>query len=37
VYISQMLPLFEAKKREKLDCHFILSNKIRNASSQMIY
>jgi len=37
VYLSQLFPLFEAKKRGKKDCHFILSKKFRNASNQMIY
>ena len=37
VYLSQLLPLFEAKKRGKKECHFILSKKFRNASNQMIY
>jgi len=37
VYLSQLFPLFEAKKREKKECHFILSKKFRNASNQMIY
>jgi fructoselysine-6-P-deglycase FrlB-like protein len=36
VYLSQLFPLFEAKKRGKKECHFILS-KFRNASNQMIY
>lgn len=37
VYLSQLFPLFEAKKRGKKECHFILSKKFRNASNQMIY
>ena len=37
VYFSQLLPLFEAKKRRQKDCHFILSKKLRSASNQMIY
>lgn len=37
VYYSQLLPLFEAKKRRQKDCHFILSKKLRNVSNQMIY
>jgi len=37
VYYSQLLPLFEAKKRQQKDCHFILSKKLRNVSNQMIY
>ena len=37
VYLSQLLPLFEAKKQGKKECHFILAKKFRNASNQMIY
>jgi ribosomal protein S17E len=37
VYFSQLLPLFEAKKRQQKDCHFVLSKKLRNASDKMIY
>jgi fructoselysine-6-P-deglycase FrlB-like protein len=37
VFLSQLFPLFEAKKRRKKECHFILSKKFRNASNQMIY
>ncbi len=37
VYFSQLLPLFEAKKRGQTDCHFILSKNLRNISNQMIY
>jgi fructoselysine-6-P-deglycase FrlB-like protein len=37
VYLSQLFPLFEAKKRGRKECHFILSKKFRNASNQMIY
>lgn len=37
VYLSQLFPLFEAKKRGKKECHFILAKKFRNASNQMIY
>lgn len=37
VYFSQLLSLFEAKKRGKKDCHFILSSRLRNASNAMIY
>lgn len=36
-YFSQLLPLFEAKKRRQKDCHFILSKKLRNVSDKMIY
>jgi fructoselysine-6-P-deglycase FrlB-like protein len=37
VYFSQLLPLFEAKKRRQKECHFVLSKKFRNVSNQMIY
>jgi len=37
VYFSQLLTLFEAKRRQQKDCHFILSKKLRNVSNQMIY
>jgi fructoselysine-6-P-deglycase FrlB-like protein len=37
VYFSQLLTLFEAKKRRKKDCHFILSKQLRHASNAMIY
>jgi hypothetical protein len=37
VYLSQLFPLFEAKKRGRKECNFILSKKFRNASNQMIY
>ncbi|MFB5637305.1 MAG: SIS domain-containing protein [Nitrosarchaeum sp.] len=37
VFLSQLLPLFEAKKRGKKECHFILSKKFRNVSNRMIY
>lgn len=36
-FFSQLLPLFEAKKKRKKDCHFVTAKKIRNASNQMIY
>ncbi len=36
-YFSQLLSLFEAKKKRKKDCHFITAKKIRNVSNQMIY
>jgi len=31
------LPLIEAKKKRKKDCHFVLAKNIRNISNQMIY
>ena len=36
-FFSQLLPLFEAKKRKKKECHFVLSKKLRNVSDNMIY
>ena len=36
-FFSQMLALFEAKKKRKKDCHFVTAKKIRNVSNQMIY
>jgi fructoselysine-6-P-deglycase FrlB-like protein len=36
-FLSQLLPLFEAKKRKKKECHFVLSKKLRNVSDNMIY
>ena len=36
-YFSQLLPLFEAKKRGQLDCHFVLATKLRGTSNNMIY
>ena len=37
VFFSQLLPLFEAKKQKKKDCHFVLEKKLRNVSDNMIY
>jgi|CXWL01.1.fsa_nt_gi fructoselysine-6-P-deglycase FrlB-like protein len=37
VYFSQLLSLFEAKKRQKKDCHFILAKQLRSVSNDMIY
>jgi len=36
-FFSQLLVLFEAKKKKKKDCHFVTAKKIRNVSNQMIY
>jgi len=36
-YFSQLLPLFEAKKQKKKDCHFVLEKKLRKVSDNMIY
>ena len=37
IYFSQLLPLFEAKKRGQTDCHFVLAKKLRSVSDNMIY
>jgi len=37
IFFSQLLALFEAKKKRKKDCHFVTAKKIRNVSNQMIY
>jgi len=36
-FFSQLLPLYEAKKKRKRDCHFVLAKEIRNVSNRMIY
>jgi len=36
-FFSQLVTLFEAKKKRKKDCHFVTAKKIRNVSNQMIY
>jgi len=36
-FFSQLLTLFEAKKRHKKNCHFVLAKKLRNVSDNMIY
>ena len=37
IFFSQLLALFEAKKKKKKNCHFVTAKKIRNVSNQMIY
>jgi len=37
IFFSQLIALFEAKKKTKKDCHFVSAKKIRNVSNQMIY
>ncbi len=37
IFFSQLVTLFEAKKKRKKDCHFVTAKKIRNVSNQMIY
>jgi fructoselysine-6-P-deglycase FrlB-like protein len=36
-FFSQLLPLFEAKKRHQKDCHFVLAKNLRGVSDKMIY
>ena len=36
-YVSQLLPLFEAKKRKQLDCYFVQAKNLRKVSDNMIY
>jgi hypothetical protein len=36
-FFSQLVPLFEAKKKRKQNCHFVTAKKIRNVSNEMIY
>ena len=37
IFFSQLLPLFEAKRQKKKDCHFVLKKKLRKVSDNMIY
>jgi len=36
-FFSQMIVLYEAKKKKKKECHFVITKNIRNVSNQMIY
>ena len=36
-FFSQMISLYEAKKKRKKECHFVTAKKIRDVSNQMIY
>jgi len=36
-FISQIVPLLDAKKKRKKDCHFVTAKKIRMVSNNMIY
>ena len=36
-FFSQLVPLYEAKKKRKKECHFIIAKEIRKVSNQMIY
>jgi len=37
IFFSQLLALFEAKKKRKKDCYFVTAKKIRSVSNEMIY
>lgn len=36
-FFSQMIALYEAKKKKMKECHFVVAKNIRNVSNQMIY
>ena len=36
-FFSQLVSLYEAKKKRKKECHFVTAKNIRNVSNQMIY
>ncbi len=36
-FISQLIPLFYAKKNRQKECYFVTAKKLRNVSSNMIY
>ena len=36
-FFSQLVPLFEAQRKSKKDCHFVTAKTIRNVSNDMIY
>ena len=36
-FFSQLVSLYEAKKKKKKECHFVTAKEIRNVSNQMIY
>ena len=36
-FFSQLIPLYEAKKKGKKECHFVTAKKIRDVSNRMIY
>ncbi|SRR5579885_224553 len=37
IFVSQLIALYNAKKKKKKECFFIEENRLRNASSSMIY
>ena len=36
-FYSQLLALYEARRKSKRDCYFVAAKKVRNVSNQMIY
>ena len=36
-FFTQMVPLLEAKRKKKIDCHFVTSKNLRQVSDNMIY
>jgi len=36
-FFSQLVPLYEAKKKRKKECYFVIAKEIRKISNQMIY
>ena len=36
-FFSQLITLYEAKKKRQKDCHFVIAKKIRSVSNDMIY
>ena len=37
IFFSQLISLFEAKKKRRKECHFVKAEKIRDVSNHMIY
>ena len=37
IFFSQLVVLFEARKKERKECHFVTAKKIRDVSNKMIY
>lgn len=37
IFFSQLISLYEAKKKRKKECHFVTAKKIRDVSNRMIY
>ena len=36
-FLSQLVPLYEAKRKRKKECYFVIAKEIRKISNQMIY